>query len=226
MIIRKDGKSNIIHGDCFKEATIKKLKDISRNKLNVGLLNPPYSQKDIEELEFVEQLLSILNKNGKAIVVVPMSCAIGTKFTETRKRLFEKHTLKAVFSMPNDIFHTTSKTSGTQVCVMVWEAHTAHDSTAATFFGYYKDDGFVKRKKVGRIDAYNKWNDIKNHWLSLYKNSEEKDGLSIKQCVKHNDEWLCEAYMKTDYSKLNSADFEKTIRDYLASKITSGIINE
>ena len=46
-------------------------------------------KKDKEELEFVEQLLSIIVKGGKAVVVVPMSCAIGTKFKETRKRLLK-----------------------------------------------------------------------------------------------------------------------------------------
>lgn len=119
MIVRGDGKSNIINGDCFNQNTIEILIKASKSKIDTGLLNPPYSQKDKEELEFVEKLLSIISKGGKAVVVVPMSCAIGTKFKETRKRLFEKHALKAVFSMPNDIFYPT----GTNVCVMVWEAH-------------------------------------------------------------------------------------------------------
>ena len=149
MIIRKDGKSNIEHGDCFKKEIVRRLK--SKN-INVGLINPPYSQTDVVELEFVEHLLDILAVEGIGVVVVPMSCAIGTKFKEVRKRLFEKHTLDAVFSMPDDIFYPT----GTNVCVMVWKAHRPHDSTRETFFGYYKDDGFVKRKKLGRIDAYNR----------------------------------------------------------------------
>ena len=59
------------------------------------------------------------------------------------------------------IFYPT----GTNVCVMVWEAHTPHDATQETFFGYCKEDGLVKRKKLGRIDALGKWEDIeKNGW--------------------------------------------------------------
>ena len=72
----------------------------------------------------------------------------------------KKNTLKAVFSMPDDIFYPT----GTNVCVMVWEAHTPHDSTQETFFGYCKEDGFVKRKKLGRIDALGKWESIEKEW--------------------------------------------------------------
>lgn len=46
-----------------------------------------------------------------------------------------------------------------------------------------------------------------------------EDGLSASTYVNEDDEWLCEAYMKTDYSKLSEADFQQTINDYLAFKI-------
>lgn len=215
MIIRKDGKSNIYKGDCFNPKITKELK--SKN-INIGLINPPYSQKDVVELEFVEHLLEILVPGGTGVVVVPMSCAIGTKFKDIRERLFKKNTLKAVFSMPDDIFYPT----GTNVCVMVWEAHTPHDSKQETFFGYCKDDGFVKRKKLGRVDALNKWTDIEDEWLKLYRNRDVKDGLSARKSVTHTDEWLCEAYMKTDYSKLTEEDFQQTVNDYLAYLVRSG----
>ncbi len=232
MIIRKDGKSNIIHGDCFNDTTVETLLNAAKQKihdngelkhdnigLSAGLLNPPYSQKDIVELEFVEQLLKLLVKGSKAAVVVPMSCAIGTKFKEVRKRLFEKHTLKAVFSMPDDIFYPT----GTNVCVMVWEAHKPHNPSIKSFFGYCKDDGFVKRKKLGRVDALNQWEEIKEKWLALYKNSEIMDGFSAKKEVNHFDEWLAEAYMKTDYTSLTQDDFEKTVRDYFSYLVKNGV---
>ena len=215
MIIRKDGKSNIYKGDCFNEQITKELRT---KNINIGLINPPYSQTDKEELEFVEHLLDILSVGGIGVAVVPMSCAIGTKFKATRERLFKKHTLKAVFSMPDDIFYP----AGTNVCVMVWEAHTPHDETFETFFGYCKEDGFVKRKKLGRIDAYSRWQSIEQEWLRLYRNRDVVDGLSARRCVTANDEWLCEAYMKTDYSKLTIADFQQTVNDYLAYLVKSG----
>lgn len=219
MIIRKDGKSNIYKGDCFNKDITNELKN---KNINVGLINPPYSQKDVVELEFVEHLLDILTAGGTGVVVVPMSCAIGTKFKDVRERLMKKNTLKAVFSMPDDIFYPT----GTNVCVMVWEAHTPHDSTQETFFGYCKDDGFVKRKKLGRIDAFHKWRDIEKEWLKLYRNKDVVDGLSARHCVGYKDEWLCEAYMQTDYSKLTQDDFQSTLNDYLAYLIREGKIYE
>ena len=219
MIIRKDGKSNIYKGDCFNKQITEELKE---KKINIGLINPPYSQTDKEELEFVEHLLDILVPGGTGVVVVPMSCAIGTKFKATRERLFKNHTLKAVFSMPDDIFYPTA----TNVCVMVWEAHTPHDSTQETFFGYCKNDGFVKRKKLGRIDANNQWIETEKEWLRLYRNRDVKDGLSARHRVTYKDEWLCEAYMETDYTELTQSDFQQTVNDYLAYLVKKGEVYE
>lgn len=219
MIIRKDGKSNIYKGDCFNKSITEELKE---KNINIGLMNPPYSQKDVAELEFVEHLLEILSSGGTGVVVVPVSCAIGTKFGDVRERLMKKNTLRAVFSMPDDIFYPT----GTNVCVMVWEAHTPHDPKQETFFGYCKDDGFVKRKKLGRIDALGKWKDIEEEWLRLYRNRDVADGLSARHCVDCGDEWLCEAYMQTDYTKLTQDDFQATINDYLSYLVKKGEVYE
>lgn len=209
MIIRKDGKSNIYYGDCFDKTISKEIKE---KHINVGLINPPYAQADKVELEFLEQLLDVLVVGGIGVCVVPMSCAIGTKFKDVRERLFKKHKLKGVFSMPDDIFYP----EGTVTCVMVWEAHNPHDTNQETFFGYYKNDGLVKRKKLGRIDYYSKWENIKREWLSLYRNKDKKIGLSVRKCVTHSDEWCAEAYMETDYSTLSENDFINTIKNYVA----------
>ena len=114
--------------------------------------------------------------------------------------------------MPDDIFYPT----GTNVCVMVWEAHKSHDSNKPTYFGYCKDDGFVKRKKMGRIDYYNRWNDIEKEWLDLYENKKVVDGKSALQCVTHEAEWLCEAYMKTNYKHISKENFENSVADHLS----------
>ncbi|GMO70530.1 MAG: hypothetical protein Ta2A_19130 [Treponemataceae bacterium] len=212
MIVRGDGKSNIIYGDCFNEKIKEELKT---KNINIGLINPPYSQ-DITELEFVENMLDILATGGTGVVVVPMSCAIGTKFKETRERLFKKHTLKAVFSMPDDIFY--SNNASTNVCVMVWEAHKPHDNTKNTFFGYYKNDGFVKAKKLGRIDKFNRWTTIGKEWVNLYMEKEIKEGLTAKKSVKWDDEWLCEAYMITDYAMLTERKIVQKVKNYMAYK--------
>jgi type I restriction-modification system DNA methylase subunit len=216
MIVRRDGKSNIHYGSCFNESILKKLR---KQNIDIGLLNPPYSQIDHNELEFVETLLSVLVTRGVGVVVVPMNCALGTTCRSTRENLLKKHTLEAVFSMPTEIFNPSASVPP---CVMVWTANVPHPAGKQTFFGYYRDDGFVKRKKLGRVDAFGKWETIKNEWLSLYKERDIKAGLSAKHIVTHNDEWCAEAYLETDYSKLKAFDFERKVKEYVAYKFLKG----
>ena len=87
-----------------------------------------------------------------------------------------------------------------------------------TWFGYFKNDGFEKRKHLGRIDARNKYADIKRRWLEVYKNEEQVPGLSVRQEVTFEDEWCAEAYMETDYSTLSEKDFESKMKEYIAYK--------
>ena len=44
--------------------------------------------------------------------------------------------------------------------------------------------------------------------------------------VTDNDEWLCEAYMKTDYTTLSDDDFKRTVNDYLGFLVKGGELNE
>lgn len=217
MIVRRDGKSNIIYGSCFDPVHIDWLK---RQNIDVGLLNPPYSQEDHNELEFVEQLLSVLSVRGIAVAVVPINCALGNTCKDERERLMSNHTLEAVFSLPTELFNPSASVPP---CVMVWTAKIPHPNDKKTFFGYYREDGFVKRKKLGRIDAYDKWADIKKEWLTLYKYKEEKPGLSVLHSVTHTDEWCAEAYMETDYTKLSDSDFERKIKEYIAFTFMNNI---
>jgi 16S rRNA G966 N2-methylase RsmD len=217
MIVRRDGKSNIHYGSCFDE---KNLSLLRKQHIDIGLLNPPYSQDDHNELEFVEKLLSVLSSRGVAVVVVPMNCALGTTCKEVRERLFKAHTLEAVFSMPTELFNPSASVPP---CVMVWTANVPHPTDKQTFFGYYRDDGFVKRKKLGRVDVYGKWSIIKSEWLRLFRNREEKIGVSVKHCVTYKDEWCAEAYMETDYSNVTQSDFEKKLKEYVAFKFLNEV---
>lgn len=217
MIVRRDGKSNIIYGSCFDTSHTNWL--VEQN-IDIGLLNPPYSQEDHNELEFVEQLLSVLSVRGVAVAVVPINCALGNTCKAERERLMSNHTLEAVFSLPPELFNPSASVPP---CVMVWTAKIPHPLEKNTFFGYYREDGFVKRKKLGRIDAYGRWEAIKDEWLSLYRNRQEKPGLSVLHSVSHVDEWCAEAYMETDYTKLSDSDFERKIKEYIAFTFMNNI---
>lgn len=63
-------------------------------------------------------------------------------------------------------------------------------------------------------------------WLDLYFNRKEVDGLSVVKEVTAEDEWLAEAYMKTDYSTLKEEDFQFTLNNYLAFLVKEGNLYE
>lgn len=235
MAIHGDGKTNIYPASGLNPEIIAQIKSGIKDdksgkiyKPTVGMLNPPYKadkKNDVEELEFVKWNLEALTEGGTCVAIVPMQCAIVTqgKTALLKKELMEKHTLEAVLSMPDELFYNSDKSVVT--CVMIFTAHKPHPKDKETFFGYFKNDGFEKRKKLGRIDVHNTWNQIKEEWLRLYKNRKEVVGKSVMHCVSAKNEWCAEAYMTTQYEVLSKTMFEKTVRDYTAFKIYSNTNN-
>ena len=214
MYIHQDGKTNIINGSCFDEEIIEEVK---AKKPTVGFLNPPYKSNkktDTDELEFILNNLECLVDGGTCVAIVPMQSALATsgKVLGLKKKLLEKHTLQAALSMPDELFFNSKV--GVVSCVMVFTAHKPHPNHKETYFGYYKNDGFVKRKNKGRIDAYGKWSEIKEKWLSNFINRKNEPGFSVNQIVTADMEWAAEAYMETDYSNLKDENFEDTILNY------------
>ena len=241
MLIHSDGNSNIRMGSCFENDDF--IKDA---KINVVLMNPPYNaqrrysnpeylktwKKDAKEdpskgFHYVHYIASKV-KTGKLAVLLPMQCAIGSSkdIQAFKEKMLAEHTLDAVFSLPADVFHPGASANA---CCMIFNLGTRHGKAAnkETFFGYFKDDGFVKRKNLGRVERTKPnsdegvWADIEGHWLDLYRNRRSEQGMSVTKQVTAKDEWLAEAYMETDYSKLSDSDFEQTIRDFLAYKIST-----
>lgn len=215
MMMRGDGKSHILYGNSFDEKNKNIVKLLKPTK---GFLNPPYQDGNAsEQLEFIENTLECLVKDGICIAICQMSTVVSDKKTvlEVKKRLLEKHTLEAVFSMPNDLFHPVA----VNTCIIVFKAHCPHMNNKKTFFGYFKDDGFIKQKNSGRVDKEQTWHNIKAQWIDVFINKEIVTGFSVMQVITAEDEWCAEAYMETDYSTLNENDFIKTIRDYRAFKI-------
>ncbi len=245
MLIHNDGNTNIVQGSCFERD-----KWIEEKNIDCVLMNPPYNaqrnycredyvktwkkdKKGKEKKEdpskgfdFVHHIAKVVKK-GKLAVLLPLQCAIGTdkEIQKYKELMLQDHHLDAVFSLPSDIFHPGASANA---CCMVFDLGKRHkDCKQGTFFGYYKDDGFRKKKNLGRIEKVDSetgeglWDKIEELWLDTYRNRKEITGLSAIKKVTYEDEWLCEAYMQTDYSSLTPDDFEKSVRNYLAYCISS-----
>ncbi len=222
MIIHNDGKTNIFLGDCFNLLTLIKNKFLP----NVGLLNPPYKTKrgDTEELEFIINNISALDVGSTCIAIVPLSCAIALSGPayECKKRVLEHHTLEAVMSMPEDLFHNSKVNVVT--CIMVITAHRPHPKGKKTWLGYCREDGFVKIKSLGRVDKNKKWDSIKEYWLNAYKNREIIPHFSVMKELGADEEWCVEAYLKTNYNEITRGLYKTFSQKYLAFRLLNDLL--
>ena len=249
MLIHSDGNSNIKQGSCFDFSDF--IKDA---KPTVILMNPPYNAqrkhmpkkyvdtwaKDKKEdpskgfyfVKYIADILNSANIPATLAVLLPVACAIGTskEIAKIKDDILKENTLDAVFTLPNEVFYPGASASA---CCMVFKIGKKHNdmSNPDTFFGYYKDDGFKKKKNLGRIEqtdqnGNSRWVEIEKQWIELYRTRKAVDGLSATKNVNGDDEWLCEAYMKTDYSTLTEEDFQKTINEYLAYLVKEGNVYE
>lgn len=245
MLIHGDGNSNVVQDSLFNKG-----KWIEENNINVVLMNPPYNATkkfcnpdytknwDVKKKEdpskgfhFVEWVAKHVSPMCKIAVLLPMQAAIGTSndVKEFKKKMLDNYTLDAVFSLPVEMFYPGA--AAVAVC-MVFDLSQKHDkSNKDTFFGYYRDDNFTKRKGLGRIEMTDEngnslWVKTEKIWLDLYKNKKEVAGLSVMKKVSWSDEWLAEAYMETDYTKLEVKDFQNVINSYLAHLVKEGYVYE
>lgn len=227
MLIHGDGNTNIVKASCFDRQQW--IKDAN---INLVLMNPPYNavktnvqsqfrdtlkctEDPSKGLCFVKYVADTVNQ-GRLLALLPMQCAIATKtiIADMKDDLLKRHTLDAVFSFPAEMFYPGASAVA---CCLVLNLGQPHPKNYETFFGYFKEDGFEKRKGVGRIDVKGKWNAIEQEWLSLYQHRQQKPGMSVLKHISSGDEeWCAEAYMETDYSTLTDEDFIRNMQDYAA----------
>lgn len=218
MMMRGDGKSHIYFGDCFDDG----LKDNVRKETPTKIfLNPPYDVGPDGQLEFIENAMDCFGTgSGICVSICQMSSVLsGNTTLQVKRRLLEKHTLQAVMSMPTDLFHPV----GVVTAIIVFIANRPHPQNKETFFGYFKDDGFVKVKNKGRIDFNDKWKEKRPLWIDAFLNAKSIPGLSVMQKVSAEDEWCAEAYMETDYSTLTEDDFKDAVKKYVAYRFMSEV---
>lgn len=204
-----------------------------------GLVFVRYFSDVIKELNEEKTNKGEQPKLVKLAVLLPLAYAIGTGslIAKEKELLLKENTLEAVFSLPNEMFYPGSSVCACCMLFTLGKPHVKSDSIArSTFFGYCKDDGFIKKKNLGRVEQFikdekgnftiSKWQRIRDEWLDLFERKAVVDGKSAVEKVNANDEWLCEAYMKTDYTKLTADDFQRTLNNYLSYLVKEGHVYE
>lgn len=213
MIIRGDGKSNLIDEDFLRCRD----SELQLKGATVGMMNPPYSQgskanPSLYEISFVEHLLDSLAEDGKAIVIIPQSSLTGkTKDEQNYKEsILKHHTLEGVITLSGDTFYGV----GVNPCIAVFTAHKPHPVDKECKFINFKDDGFKVAPHIGLVETeYAK--DKKQHLLDVwFDRMEAPTKFCVKSTVEATDEWLHAFYYFNDEIPTEK-DFDKTIADYL-----------
>jgi len=220
MILHGDGKTNIHRGDCFTELPGL----IQGHGLpTVGLLNPPYKNKQVkgdrEELDFVLNNLDSLAPGGTCVAIVPITCATAPSgvIADWKRAIMKRHTLEAVMSMPIELFHNSKTTVVT--CIMVFTAGRPHPRGKKSWFGYWRDDGYIKTKHRGRIDPSGSWSEIMKHWVNSFRNRDVIPGESIMREVTHAHEWCAEAYLDANYGAIGPELLTQMAKKFLLARL-------
>lgn len=213
MILRGDGKSNLINDDFFKQDANK----LQLKQATVGMMNPPYSQgskqnPDLYEMSFVEHLLDSLVVGARCIVIVPQSSMTGkTKEEQSLKEnILKHHTLEGVISLNKDTFYGV----GTIPCIAVFTAGEPYPADKVCKFINFENDGYKVAPHIGLIETESA-KDKKQHLLDVwFDRIEAETKFCVETTIKATDEWLHSFYYFNDAIPTED-EFIKTIGDYL-----------
>ena len=214
MILRGDGKSNLINDDFLKQDANK----LQLTQATVGMMNPPYSQgskqnSDLYEMCFVEHLLDSLTVGSRSVVIVPQSSMTGkTKEEQAIKaNILKNHTLEGVITLSKDTFYGV----GVMPCIAVFTAGEQHPKDKVCKFINFENDGFKIAPHIGLVETESA-KDKKQHLLDVWFNRMEAETkFCVETTIESTDEWLHSFYYFNDEIP-SEEDFIKTIGDYLA----------
>ncbi|MGD0058567.1 MAG: hypothetical protein ABSD58_04025 [Verrucomicrobiia bacterium] len=131
-------------------------------------------------------------------------------------------TIRAEFenaNLPQDRTEDLVQAFSFITCIMVLTAHRPHPKGKKTWFGYWRDDGFIKTKHRGRIDANEVWPDIRAKWVSAYRSREITEGFSVMREVTAQNEWCAEAYLETDYDSVSRESLAGAAKRYVLNNV-------
>lgn len=136
MFFRGDGKSHIENISCFDK------KGEIEGKFTRAFLNPPFSQDEEPERDFIDLALESLEPGGLLAVVVKAGIFADDDNKVWRQRLVQNHSVLGVISLPEDLFYPTAAPTS----IFIAKAHIPQSEDDNVFMGRIWNDGFTKLK--------------------------------------------------------------------------------
>ncbi|WP_300721135.1 N-6 DNA methylase [uncultured Brachyspira sp.] len=226
MILMGDGSSNILNKNSLTDYNGKYEQGNNKDKdfpANVFLLNPPYSA-DGKGFVFVEKALSKM-KSGRAAILIQENAGSGAGLPYT-KNILKTNTLLASIHMA-DIFNGKSSV---QASVYLFEVGRPHKKESIVRFIDFSNDGYTRqnRKKSGlevnlknTDHAEERYQEVVK--VALYGNKylnylKDEDYIEDTISLEGND-WTFAQHKKIDINPTID-DFKKTVKDFLAWKVS------
>lgn len=138
MFFRGDGKSHIENASCFDEDS----KAAVQGRFKKAMLNPPFSQEDEPERDFISQAMETLETMGLLAVVVKSGIFADEDNALWRENFLRSHSVIGMISLPSDLFYPTA----IDTTIMIASAHRPQQATDKVFMAKIWNDGFKKLK--------------------------------------------------------------------------------
>jgi type I restriction-modification system DNA methylase subunit len=138
MFFRGDGKSHIENISCFDQ----NLSLDVQQKFTRAFLNPPFSQENEPERDFVNASMSALMPEGIFVSIIWAGIFADDDNANWRKEFTRNHTLLGMISMPDDLFYPTAAPT----TIMIAKAHIPQKTNDKVFMARICNDGYEKLK--------------------------------------------------------------------------------
>jgi len=138
MFFRGDGKSHLERADCLLSAS----KAQVARKFTRAFLNPPFSQEDEPEVDFLDAALDALEPEGILAAVVYAGVFADGPHSHWREGFLRRHTLIGIISLPEDLFYPTAAPTS----IVIARAHVPSSDDTPVFMARVWNDGFEKLK--------------------------------------------------------------------------------
>jgi type I restriction enzyme M protein len=160
MIFRGDGSTNIIDDDALRQSLVYATKASKRTGKFVArrerrstppgatrvLMNPPFAlEKQAEaEYEFVQHALDQMEDGGLLLAILPAPVMVksGGPLAWRKDRLLPEHTVRAVVSLPEDLFYPVS----VDTVALIVEKGRPHKADDEVVWARVRRDGHMKFK--------------------------------------------------------------------------------
>lgn len=191
MFFRGDGKSHIENSSCFEEDS----KAAVKGKFTKALLNPPFSQEEEPERDFISNAMETLQTMGLLAVVVKSGIFADDENAQWRNTFVKSHSVIGMISLPGDLFYPTA----VDTTIMIAQAHRPQQASDKIFMSKIWNDGFKKLKGKRVVTDGSQLEDVLTAFKKFRKGKRVRNKLikivNAKELMKEGAEFSPEQYL-------------------------------